>query len=104
MQELRITGNNQILEEIRQTLYEEIPEINLTEINETKPGELGEPFLIGLVIALGGATLTKAIAEVLKRWMEHRETMKKLSLIQFYLEDNDERKEIPLDDLLKASG
>lgn len=104
MQDLRITGSNEALEELRMALYAEIPEIDLTEINERKPGELGEPFLIGLVIALGGATLTKSIADIVKRWMEHRETMEKLRLVKLYLEDSNDIKEIQLDELLKSAG
>jgi hypothetical protein len=74
-------------------------EIDLVEINENIPGELGEPFLIALVVALGGAELTRVIGDLIKRWMKHQENMEKIRTMKFYIEENFEQKEIKLEDL-----
>jgi hypothetical protein len=46
-------------------------------VTSAQAGELREPILIGLIIAFGGPVLTKAIADVIKRFIEHKETMAK---------------------------
>jgi hypothetical protein len=67
------------LEELRRLVEAEIgPEARLFPVTSAAGGELREPILIGLIVALGGPAITKAIAGVIKRYLEHKETMAKL--------------------------
>jgi hypothetical protein len=102
MAELRITGDTQALEELREALYKEIPNVDLQEINEMKPGELGEASLEALIVDLGGPELTRSVVEVIEQWMKHREKMELLRLTKFYLEQEGKRKEIALRELAET--
>ena len=62
--------------------------IDLQEETELRAGEHGEALLIGIIVALGGATLTREIARTIRRWMEHREINKRTDAVRFYLENN----------------
>lgn len=80
MLDVRIQAESEDLEDLRRTLLAELgPELEIQEVSSTAPGELREPVLISLVISLG-PIVVKEFADVVKRWLEHREQMKELDL------------------------
>jgi hypothetical protein len=78
--EIQIQASPDDLEDLRQFLYQEASDIELQEISSTAPGELREPILISLIVALGGPVVVTGFVEIVKRWMEHRENIRKMEL------------------------
>ena len=75
--ELQIEASAEDLNLLRRMLDDELgEEADVQPLSSTAPGELREPVLIGLVVALGGPVIGKSVASVISRWMEHREKMK----------------------------
>jgi len=75
--ELQIEAPAEDLAALRQMLDEEMgEEADVQPISSIAPGELREPLLIGLVVALGGSAVTKSVTAIIARWMEHREKLK----------------------------
>jgi len=83
---VRIEASNEALIELRALLYKEVKTVDLTEDTQVTSGSHGEPVLVGIIIALGGATLTKEIFKTIRAWMKHRETHE---LIKVYRELGD---------------
>jgi hypothetical protein len=80
-EQLRIEGAPEDLEEIRRQLFAELgDDLELDEMSSQGAGELREPVLIGLVVALGGPQVVKGVVKVLDRYMLHRERMRALDL------------------------
>lgn len=109
MIEVKIEGPNTELEDLRKFLIDELGnDIELNEISSIKPGQLGEPILISLIVALGGPTIIYGFVSAYSRWLEHRETMKKLDIehrekmarIKLKLLYEDRSEATTLDDLL----
>ena len=78
--DVRIQATPEVLADLRQFLIHEMKDdLDLQEISSVSPsGELREPLLIGLVVALGGSSIVTGFVEVVKRWMEYREKIKAL--------------------------
>lgn len=53
--------------------------LKIQKITRMEPGVLNEPILTGVVIV----GLANAAARVIRRWMEHRETMQELRTVRF---------------------
>ena len=81
MPDLIIRGDADNLEELRRAIEAEIgPDARPFPYASAEDGQLREPILIALIVALGGPALTKAIAGVVTRYLEHKEIMLKLAL------------------------
>jgi hypothetical protein len=103
-QDLRIKASHEDLVKLKEALYEKFPGVDLQEDTELRPGQHGEPFLIALIVALGGATLTKEVLETLRQRMDERAKEKKLEIIKLYLEDASGSRDITLEELMKTVG
>lgn len=73
-------------------------------LSSTAPGELREPLLIALVVALGGPVIVKSVAAVVSRWMEHREKMKDKELANLKLLIDGRSKQISVKELKALAG
>jgi hypothetical protein len=81
MVELKIEAKPESLEELRQMLESELGDgVNVQEISSSATTELREPLLIALIVAMGGPVVVKQAAGVIKRWMQHQETLTDLSV------------------------
>lgn len=80
---IRIEASDAALIELREHLYEAIGTVDLTEDTQVTSGSHGEPVLVAIIVALGGATLTKEVFKTVRAWMKHREN---LELIKVYRE------------------
>ena len=68
------------LEELRRQIELEMGrEARLQPVTDTQAGQLREPILIALIVALGGGAATKAVADVIKRFLKHGERMQELT-------------------------
>ena len=86
MMELQIDAPPQDLEDLRQMLLKEGGGgIELQEISSAGVGELREPVLISIVVALGGPVVVKAVVDIVRKWAEHREAMRRLELAKYRL-------------------
>jgi hypothetical protein len=103
-QDLRIKASHEDLGKLKEALYAAIDDVDLQEDTELKIGQHGEPILIGLVVALGGATLTREVLRTLRHWMDERVKEKKLDTIKLYLEDASGSRDITLEELMKTVG
>jgi len=84
--ELQIEASSEDLSRLRQMLDEELGErADVQVLSSTAPGELREPLLIGLVVALGGPVIVKGVVTIVTRWMEHRERMKSKEVVKLQL-------------------
>lgn len=80
MTDLIIRWNPDDLEALRQDIEKEIGRAaRLEAVTNAQAGELREPVLIALIVALGGPVITKAITDIIKRHMEHVERMSELA-------------------------
>jgi hypothetical protein len=67
------------LEELRRLIELEVGRpAKLQPVTDTQSGQMREPILIALIVALGGPALTTAIAGVIKRHLQHKEQMQNL--------------------------
>ena len=103
-QDLRIEASHEDLVELKESLYKAIDEVDLQEDTELKVGEHGEPILTGLIVALGGATLTREVLRTIRHWMDNRLKQDKLETIRLYLEDTDGSRDITLEKLMESVG
>lgn len=108
MLEVKIQATPEELEELRKFIFDEMGDsIDLQEIASTEAGELREPLLIAIIVALGGPAVVTGFVEVMNRWMEHREKMEELHnkhellKLQLLLEANS--RDISLNDLVILS-
>lgn len=70
MSDLIIRGEPGDLEELRRAIENEVgPDARLHPVTSAQAGELREPILIGLIVALGGPAVTYAIA--VRNALEH---------------------------------
>jgi hypothetical protein len=68
------------LEELRRRIELEVGrDARLEPVTGAQAGQLREPILIALIVALGGEQLTRAVAEVIKRYLDHKERMQQLA-------------------------
>ena len=102
--DLRIEASHEDLATLKEALYKSIDDVDLQEDTELRAGEHGESFLIGLVVALGGATLTREVLRTVRYWMDERVKEKKLDTIKLYLENADGSRDITLEQLMKGVG
>lgn len=81
---IRIEGPSEDLKELRQQLIDEVGgEIDIQPVTVGVPGELREPLLAGLVVAVPPSVAITAIptvGAVINRFMKHRERMEELSI------------------------
>jgi len=78
-EDLVVEGSPEDLEQLRELLEQEFgANAAVQPVTSSEAGQLREPILIALVIALGGPVITREIAKVIRRFMEHREAMKGL--------------------------
>ena len=113
MNELEIEAAPEELEELRQLILNELGEkVDLQEVTSARAGELREPVLISLVVALGGPAVVTGVVSALKAWYKHREEMAKqhrsqkleqLKLAKFSLLSGAVRKELTVDEVLKLA-
>jgi hypothetical protein len=98
--ELQIEASAEDLTLLRRMLDEELgDQADVQPLSSTAPGELREPLLIGLVVALGGPVIVKSVTTVISRWMEHREKMKDKELAQLKLLVDGRSKQISVNEL-----
>jgi hypothetical protein len=84
--ELHIDAPPQDLEDLRQMLLKEGGgRIEVQEISSAGAGELREPVLLSIIVGLGGPVVVTAVVEIIKKWAEHREAMRKLELDKYRL-------------------
>jgi hypothetical protein len=100
--DLRIEANHEDLAKLKETLYAAVDDVDLQEDAELKVGQHGEPFLIALVIALGGATLTREVFRTIRHWMDERVKEGKLDTIKLYLKNASGTRDVTLEQLMKA--
>ena len=75
-EDLVLEGSPDDLEELRELLEQEFgPDAAVQPITSSEAGQLREPILIALIVALGGPVVTSELAKVIRRFLEHRETM-----------------------------
>jgi hypothetical protein len=98
---VRIEASNAALIELRELLYEAVETVDLTEDTQVTSGSHGEPVLVAIIVALGGATVTKEIFRTVRAWMKHREA---LELIKIYRELGDTSNLMSLDEITDAAG
>jgi len=100
--DLRIKANHEDLAQLKEALYATVDDIDLQEDTELRVGQHGEPLLIGLVIALGGATLTREILLTIRHWIDERAKERKLGTIELYIkEGGGSSRNITLEELMK---
>ena len=100
--DLRIEAGHKDLAALKEALYASINDVDLQEDTELRTGQHGEPLLIGLVVALGGATLTREILQTVRHWMAERTKEKKLEAIKLYIQDGSGTRDITLEQLMKT--
>jgi hypothetical protein len=105
MLEVKVQATPEELEELRNFIFNEMGDsIDLQEIASAQPGELREPLLVAIIVALGGPAVVKGFVEVMNRWMEHREKIEELrskhELLKLQLLLETESRDILLNDLM----
>lgn len=81
--EIRIEGDAALLEGLRDEIFKGLGEnAEVRDVTSVRPGELREPFLVALVVALGGPAVVKGVVEIVKAYLAHRESMQKLNYDQ----------------------
>ena len=98
--DLLIEAKHEDLVALKEELYKSIEDVDLLEETELRAGQHGEPLLIALIIALGGATLTKEVFKTIRHWMDNRKQTDKLDVIKLYLKSPDGMKDITLEELI----
>ena len=86
--DLRIEGPPEAMQDLRSFLAQETPpdlDLDTEEITSSAPGELREPLLIGLIVALGGPRAVREVRAMIGRWLTHRERMYELETIRLNL-------------------
>jgi hypothetical protein len=69
----------------------------------TRADVTGWLLLIGLVVALGGATLTRQVLLTVRHWIDERAKEKKLDTIKLYIkEGGGPSRDITLEELMKS--
>jgi hypothetical protein len=100
--DLRIEASHEDLAMLKELLYESIDDVDLSEDTERHVGEHTEPVLIGLVVALGGATLTREVLRTIRHWMDKRVAHDRLRTIRFYIEGADGSRDTTLEKLMAS--
>jgi hypothetical protein len=78
--QIRVEGTSEDLEQLRRELLDGLgSEVRVQPIPSRAPGELREPILIGLVVAIAPIAI-ESFRKAVERYMEHRETMEELRL------------------------
>ena len=108
-QDLRIEADSAALVELKEALYDAVKDVSLQENDfdlredtQVKFGEHGEAFLVAIIVALGGAALTREVFTTIRRWMKHREIMGSLDVVKFYLEDANGSRSVTLEKLMES--
>src|SRR5208283_3271502 len=96
--DLRIKASHEDLARLKESLYEKVNEVYLQEDTELRMGQHGEPFLIAIVVALGGATLTREVLKTVRHWMDEREKEHRLDLVKMYLERDGESRNVTFEE------
>jgi hypothetical protein len=74
--DLIIEGSPEDLEALRELLEAEFgADAAVQPVTSAQSGELREPIITALIVGLGGPVLTKAVASVIRRYLQHRERM-----------------------------
>jgi Effector Associated Constant Component 1 len=98
--ELQIEASADDLRDLRRMLEDELGDkADVLPLSSIAPGELREPLLIGLVVALGGPLVVESAATIISRWMEHRENMKDKELARLKLLVDGRSKQISVNEL-----
>jgi len=101
MMELQIEAPAKELEDLRQLLLKDAGGgIDVQEISSAGAGELREPVLTSIIVALGGPAVVTAVVAIVKRWADHREAMRKAELAKFHLLSEATAKGLTLNDVL----
>ena len=81
MTDLLIEGDPRELEAIRVEIERELGrEAMLETVTSAQPGQMREPILVGVIVALGGPVIVRAVVEILRNRQIHAEEMGKQSL------------------------
>lgn len=81
--EIRIEGDAELLKGLREEFFRELGDnAEVRDVTSVQPGELREVLLVSLVVALGGPVVVKGIVEIVKAYLAHRESMRKLDYDQ----------------------
>lgn len=98
-EDLRIEAEPDDLAELKEMLVSVMDPLDLNEVTKISSGRNNEPILIGIIVALGGATLTKEVFSTIRRWMEHKEIMERGKSIRLLLESDADQRSVTLTDL-----
>lgn len=78
---VRIEGDAEDLELVRRRILDELGGgSDVHPVSAAVPGELGEPVLAGLVVALTPAVTIRTLGAIIERAIEHRERMEQLRI------------------------
>lgn len=78
-EDLVIEGSPEDLEELRELLEKQFgADAAVQPVTSAESGELREPVITALIVALGGPVVTQAVASVIRRYMQHKERMREL--------------------------
>ena len=102
--DLRIEASHEALSDLKRALYDAVSDVDLQEDAELKMGQHGEPILIALVVALGGATLTRQILMTIRHWLDTRIKQQQLDVIKMYLAGPHGTRDVTLEELMKTAG
>jgi hypothetical protein len=95
--ELQIEAPAKDLEDLRQLLLRELgSKADLQEISSAGAGELREPILISIIVALGGPAITCGVVKIVKIWADHRKDASAAERAKFKLLVDAAGKEQPL--------
>jgi hypothetical protein len=104
MAELEIEAPPEQLEELRQQLIGELgSDLDIQEVSSIGAGELREPVLVAIIVALGGPAVVKGVVTVVERWMKHNEEMRKLEIAKLRLLEGSIERDLTVDELLRLS-
>ena len=80
--DLIIEGSPEDLEALRRLLEAELgADAAVQPVTSAQSGELREPIITALVVGLGGPVLTNAVASVIRRYLQHRERMAEIAIM-----------------------
>jgi len=78
--QIRVEGTPEDLEQLRRDLQDAMAgEARIQPVSSSAPGELREPVLVALVIALAPVAIDN-LRRTIERYLEHRETIEELRL------------------------
>jgi hypothetical protein len=101
--DLRIEASHEALAQLKEALYRNVNDVDIQEDAELRTGQHGESLLIGLIIALGGVTLTREVMGTIRHWLDQRTKAKKLETVKFYIQNANGSRDVTLEEIMKLA-